>query len=286
MGHLILGGTGTVGSGVVRELLARGEKMRVMTRSADKASALPAGVKGVIGDLQDPSTLKGAFEKGDRVFLLNGVTATELQEGLIALAEAKKAGAERIVYLSVHDVDKGPHLPHFASKIAIEHVIAVSGIPFTILRPNNFYQNDVWYRDVILQYGVYPQPLGSAGVSRVDTNDVARAAANALTKGGHEGKTYTLAGPEALTGEGTAAVYTSVTGREVRYGGDDLDAWAQQASQMLPAWMVYDFGLMYAMFQAEGLRASEAQLEETRAILGGPPKRFEDYARETVASWR
>lgn len=286
MGHLILGGTGTVGSGVVRELLARGEKMRVMTRSADKASALPAGVKGVIGDLQDPSTLKGAFEKGDRVFLLNGVTATELQEGLIALAEAKKAGAERIVYLSVHDVDKGPHLPHFASKIAIEHAIAASGIPFTILRPNNFYQNDAWYRDVILQYGVYPQPLGSAGVSRVDTNDVASAAANALTKGGHEGMTYTLAGPEALTGEGTAAVYTSVTGREVRYGGDDLDAWAQQASQMLPAWMVYDFGLMYAMFQAEGLRASEAQLEETRAILGGPPKRFEDYARETVASWR
>jgi len=72
----------------------------------------------VIGDLQDPSTLKGAFVKGDRVFLLNGVTATELQEGLIALSEAKRAGAERIVYLSVHDVGKGPHLPHFASKIS------------------------------------------------------------------------------------------------------------------------------------------------------------------------
>ncbi len=286
MGHLILGGTGTVGSAVVRELLARGETVRVMTRSADKASALPAGVKAVIGDLQDPSTLEGAFVEGDRVFLLNGVTATELQEGLIALAEAKRTGAERIVYLSVHDVDKGPHLPHFASKIAIERAIAASGIPFTILRPNNFYQNDVWYRDVIMQYGVYPQPLGSAGVSRVDTGDIAKAGANALTKAGHEGKTYTLAGPEALTGEGTAAVYSRVTGRAIRYGGDDLDAWSKQAAQMLPAWMVYDFGLMYALFQTEGLRASGAQLEETRTIVGEPPRRFEDYARETVASWR
>ncbi len=240
----------------------------------------------VIGDLQDPSTLKGAFVKGDRVFLLNGVTATELQEGLIALSEAKRAGAERIVYLSVHDVGKGPHLPHFASKIAIEHAIAASGIPFTTLRPNNFYQNDVWYKDVIMQYGVYPQPLGSAGVSRVDTGDIARAAANALTKGGHAGKTYTLAGPEALTGEGIAGVYSRVTGREIRYGGDDLDAWSQQAVQMLPAWMAYDFGLMYALFQAEGLRATPAQREETKAIVGAPPRRFEDYARETVASWR
>ena len=286
MGHLILGGTGTVGSAVVRELLARDEKVRVMTRSADKASALPSGVKAVIGDLQDPSTLKGVFEKGDRVFLLNGVTATELQEGLIALAEAKRTGAERIVYLSVHDVDKGPHLPHFASKIAIERAIAASGIPFTVLRPNNFYQNDVWYKDVIMQYGIYPQPFGSAGVSRVDTRDIGKAAANALTKAGHEGKTYALAGPEALTGEGTAATYSRVTGREVRYGGDDLDAWSKESVKWLPAWMVYDFGLMYALFQADGLRATDAQLEETRAIVGAPPRRFEDYARETVASWR
>ncbi|MBA3559401.1 MAG: NmrA family NAD(P)-binding protein [Gemmatimonadaceae bacterium] len=114
---------------------------------------------------------------------------------LIALSEAKRAGAERIVYLSVHDVGKGPHLPHFASKFAIEHAIVASGIPFTTLRPNNFYQNDVWYKDVIMQYGVYPQPLGSAGVSRVDTGDIASAAANALTKGDTQERPILLPAP-------------------------------------------------------------------------------------------
>jgi uncharacterized protein YbjT (DUF2867 family) len=284
--HLILGGTGTVGSAVVRGLLAQGEEVRVLTRSPERAATLPEGAQAVIGDLADPATYEQAFAGTDRLFLLNAVVNTELQEGLAAVNEAKRAGASRIVYLSVHDVEKGPHVPHFASKIGIEHALEASGIPFTVLRPNNFYQNDYWYRDVIMQYGVYPQPLGGAGCSRVDVRDIAEAAVNALTQDGHEGKTYTLAGPEALTGEGTAASYSRAAGREVRYGGDDLAEWSRQALQMLPAWMVYDFALMYALFQTQGLRATGVQLEETAAIVGHAPRRFDDFVAETVAGWR
>ena len=50
MKTLVVGGTGTTGGAVVGGLLARGEQVRVMTRSAEKARALPAGVEGVVGD--------------------------------------------------------------------------------------------------------------------------------------------------------------------------------------------------------------------------------------------
>ena len=63
-------------------------------------------------------------------------------------------------------VDRAPHLPHFGAKLPIEAAIKASGIAYTIVRPNNFYQNDYWYKDAMLQYGVYPQPLGGVGLSR------------------------------------------------------------------------------------------------------------------------
>jgi uncharacterized protein YbjT (DUF2867 family) len=286
MMHLVIGGTGTVGSAVVRELLARGEEVRVLTRSMERAGHLPRGVTAVIGDLTDPATYEQAFARADRVFLLNPVSATELQEGLAGVNEAVRAGATRLVYLSVHDAEAGPHIPHFAAKVAIEHAIAVSGLPYTIIRPNNFYQNDIWFRDTILRAGVYPQPIGGAGISRVDVGDIAVAAVNALTQSGHEGKSYALVGPEPLTGEACAAAYAHALGRAVRYGGDDLAAWSQQAVQMLPGWMVYDFRLMYAMFQARGLRATPAQLRETETVVGRAPRPFADFVREVVASWR
>lgn len=286
MSYLILGGTGTVGSALVNELLERGERVRVMTRSPEKAASLPEGAEGVVGDMTDPLRFEGLFEGTERLFLLNPVSQTELQEGLCALEEAKRAGVRHIVYLSVHDVDRGPHIPHFASKIAVEAALKDGGIPYTILRPNNYYQNDHWFRDPIVEHGVYPQPIGDVGISRVDVRDIAEAAANAFTGRGHEDRTYTLAGPDALTGEDCARAYSEALGREVAYGGNDLDAWEEQARQAFPAWMAYDFRIMYALFQDEGLAATDEQLEETRTIVGHEPRTFEDFVRETVEGWR
>ena len=70
----------------------------------------------------------------------------------------------------------------------------------------------------------------------------------------------------------------------MRYAGDDLVAWAAQQKQWLPAWMVYDFALMYEFFQTRGFKASDAQLKETETAIGGAPRRYADYVAETAAS--
>ena len=285
MNTLIIGGTGTVGRDVVAGLLRHDVPVRVLTRSEERARELPDGAAAVLGDLEDPTTYDAIFEDVDALFLLNSVSMTELHQGLAAVNEAARTGVEHVVYLSVHDPENIPNAPHIASKLAIEHAIEASGLPYTILRPNNFYQNDYWFEAPIRSQGVYPQPIGDVGLSRVDTRDVARAAVNALTQRGPENKTYTLAGPDVLTGEDCARVYADLLDRTVRYGGDDLEAWEKQARSMMPAWMTYDFRLMYAAFQEKGLAASRTQRRETRTLLGRQPRSFRAFAEETVAEW-
>ena len=67
---LVIGGTGTVGSQVVRELPARNMDVQVLTCSADKAKSLSAGARGVTGDLLDPGTVRSVFRGIDGVFML------------------------------------------------------------------------------------------------------------------------------------------------------------------------------------------------------------------------
>jgi uncharacterized protein YbjT (DUF2867 family) len=285
MSVLVIGGTGTVGSRVVHALAARGERIRVLTRSAEKAKSLPEGVEVATGDLLDPGTVRSVFTGAKGVFLLNPVSTTESHEGLMAVCGARMAGVGRIVYLSIHRVDQAPYLPHLGSKVGIESAIRASGIPYTILRSNNFFQNDYWYKDALLGYGVYPQPIGDVGMSRVDVRDIAEVAALALTSDGHAGKTYNLVGPRAHTGQTTAEVWSKALGREIRYGGNDLDAWERQSLAYLPAWMVFDFRLMYAFFQEKGFQAAPEDVESLTRVLGHAPRSFEDFAAETAKTW-
>jgi uncharacterized protein YbjT (DUF2867 family) len=286
MNILLIGGTGTVGTQTVRELLGRNVQPSVLTRSAEKARHLPTGVRGVVGDLSQPDTLPPALQGVERLILITPLTPSEVVEGLRAVRLARQAGVRRIVFLSIQDVEKAPEAPHFSAKISIEHAIRESGIAWTFIRPNNFFQNDYWFKQAIVEYGIYPQPYGGVGMSRVDTRDIAEAMATATLDDGHEGQSYPLAGLDAVTGESTAATWARHLGRNVRYAGDDLDVWEAQTRQYMPDWAVDDWVIMYRFFQRKGLRASDQDLAQQAGILKHPPRRFEDFVKETAAQWR
>jgi uncharacterized protein YbjT (DUF2867 family) len=286
MNVVVTGGTGTVGSAVVRELVARGGAgVSVVTRDPAKLKDVK-GITAVQGNLLEPASVRRVFDGADAVFLLNPVSQTEASEALMAVTGMRLAKVKRVVYLSVHHAEKAAWLPHFGSKVGVEEALKVSGIPFTILRPNNFYQNDYWFKDVLLQYGVYPQPIGSIGVSRVDVRDIAEAAAVTLTTTGHEGQSYDLVGPQAVTGESTAKSWGAALGKPIAYAGDDLDAWEKQQLQYLPDWMVFDFRSMYEHFQKNGLVASAEAIARQTKLTGHPPRSFDAFAAETAQAWR
>ncbi len=281
---LVIGGTGTVGSATVRELLRRGAEVSVMTRSAEKARALPAGVTGVVGSMQQPESLPAVFQGIEKLFLITPLDRDEMQQGIDAVDAAVAAGVNYVVYLSVHQADTALEIPHFVSKLPVEGVIKASGVPYTILRPNNFFQNDLGMKDAILA-GFYPQPMGRVGSHRVDVRDIAEAAAIALTEAGHGGQTYSVVGPEAWDTERTEAVYSRLLGRRVQCAGEDLHAWATQARAFVPAWMVRDLVIMYDHFQRDGLLATPGEIETITRVLGHSPRRYEEFVRETLAGW-
>ena len=283
---LVTGGTGTVGSHVVRELLKRGAEVNVLTRDPGKAKNLPVGATATLGNLLEPATVRRVFEGIDGVFLLNGLSQTEAHEGLMAVCGMRLARVKRVVYLSVHRVEQAAWLPHFGVKVGIEEALRRSGLSFTILRPNNFYQNDAWFKDVILNAGIYPQPLGDVGLSRVDVRDIAEAAAIALTSAGHEGQVYDLVGPDVHTGASSAQVWSRALGKTITYGGNDLDAWEQQTLQYTPDWATFDFRLMYAFFQDKGLTASTEAVDRLTRLLGHAPRTYDAFAAEMAAAWK
>jgi uncharacterized protein YbjT (DUF2867 family) len=285
MKTLVIGGTGTVGSRVVAGLLNKGVNVRVMSHSPEKLKKLPAGVEGFRADLDDPDTLPAAFTGVDSVFLLNTVGPNETNEGLSAVSAAKAAGVKKIVYMSVSMPKGSETIPHFRSKIPVEKAVRESGIAYTILRPNNFFQNDLWLKSAIMQYGSYPQPIGMKGVNRSDVRDIADGAVNALLKSGHEGQIYDVSGPDTLTGEGIAAIYTKHLGREVRYSGDDIEAWASKSKGMMPEFMIADMRIMYQFFQTNGMIASKDDIEKMEKLLGHKPRTFEEFVSEISKEW-
>lgn len=286
MNALIVGGTGKVGSQTVKALLNRGVNVRVMTRSSENFAKLPKGATGVVGDMEKPGTLREAFQGADGIFLMTPLAENETEQGLAAVEAAKAAGAKSLMYMSVLLPEGSTHIPHFRSKIPVEQAVQKSGLAWTILRPNNFFQNDFWFQEPITKHGFYPQPIGSKGLSRVDTRDIADAAANALTQPGHEGKIYGLNGAEGLTGDDVARVYTRHLGREVRYAGDDLDAWEKASRATIPEWLLHDFRIMYQFFQDRGFRASAADLTEQRKVVGHDPRRFDAFVAEVAPAWK
>src|ERR1700691_4871140 len=220
---LVTGGTGKVGSQVIKELIKRNASVRALVRKQEASTEMPKGVEIVGGDLLDPVSVRKALEGVDKLYLLNAVVPDELTQGLIAYDLAKRLKLKHIVYHSVFRVDHFKDVPHFASKLAIESALREFDVPFTIIRPNYFFQNDASLKDALTKAGISPMPLGQAGISAVDIRDIAEAAAIALTSGGHFGKTYNLNGPDVLSGPKVACIWSASLGKEIRYPGENMD---------------------------------------------------------------
>ena len=283
---LVTGGTGKVGSEVIKQLVKRSVSVRALVRKQEASTTLPEGVEVFFGDLLDPVAVRKALDGVDKLYLLNAVVPDELTQGLIAFDLAKKLKLKQIVYHSVFKVEKFKDVPHFAAKLAIENALREFDLFFTIIRTNYFFQNDVSLKDVLMKASMYPMPLGTPGVSAVDTRDIAEAAAIALTSDGHLGNAYNLNGPDILSGKKIASIWSGLLGKEVRYPGEDLDSFEKQMRQSAPSWSAFDIRMMFQGYLERGFVAEDGDIETLTKLLGHPPRRYEDFAKETVEEWQ
>jgi len=285
---LVTGATGRVGRHVVRQLLARNAKVRVLVRDPSKAD-FPAEVELVQGDFLDLDALRAAFNGVRTFFLLNAVAGDEFTQALIALNVARECGVERVVYLSVIHADRFVNVPHFAVKFGAERMIADMGFSATILRPAYFIDNEMTIRDVIVNYGVYPMPIGAKGLAMVDARDIAEVAAiELLRRDAAPGKlpieTINLVGPDVLTGTDVAALWSEVLARPVAYAGDDPTGFEQNLGGIMPAWMAFEMRLMAERFVSDGMLPEPGDVERLTTILGRPLHTYRAFATDIAAS--
>ncbi|EJN12342.1 putative nucleoside-diphosphate sugar epimerase [Bradyrhizobium sp. YR681] len=285
---LVTGATGRVGRHVVQQLVKRGAEVRVLSREPGKAE-FPAGVEVVKGDLLDLDSLRAAFSGIKTLFLLNAVTGDEFTQALITLNIAREAGVDRIVYLSVIHADRFVNVPHFAVKFGAERMLEQMGFGATILRPSYFIDNDLTVRDVIVNHGVYPMPIGSKGVAMVDARDIGEVAAIELIRreqaaGKLPIETINLVGPDTLTGPDVAAIWSDVLGRPVAYGGDDPTGFEQNLATFMPKWMAYEMRLMAERFVSDGMIPEDGDVARLTKMLGRPLHAYRDFATQIATA--
>lgn len=283
---LVTGATGRVGRHLVQQLVQRDAKVRVLTRNP-AGTDFPAAVEVMQGDLLDLAALRRAFSGVSTLFLLNAVTGDEFTQALITLNIARESGVERVVYLSVFGADSAVNVPHFAVKFGAERMLAAMGFGATILRPSYFIDNEAMLKDVILQHGIYPMPLGGKGVAMVDARDIAEVAALELIRrdqapGRLPSTTLNLVGPDSLTGEGAAAIWSELLGRPILYAGDDPQGFEQNMATFMPAWMAYEMRLMAERYVSDGMLPQPGDRERLVQMLGRPLHGYRDFARSLI----
>jgi len=285
---LVTGATGRVGRHVVDQLVQRGATVRVLTRDPSKMR-FPAGVEVAQGDLLDIDAMRNAFRGVRTLFLLNAVTGDEFTQAIVTLNLAREAGVERVVYLSVIHADRFVNVPHFAVKSGAERMLQQMGFSATILRPSYFIDNEHMIKDVVINHGVYPMPIGAKGIAMVDTRDIAEVAAIELIRRDQAPgllpiETINLVGPDTLTGQQVAGIWSNALGRPIVYGGDDPTGFEQNMATSMPRWTAYEMRLMAERYVSDGLIPDAGDVERLTRKLGRALHSYRDFVAGVVAA--
>lgn len=205
MSILVTGATGTVGKEIVNQLVEREIKVSALSRK-EISNNFVEGVQFVVGDLDDPKTIKPHLENINGLLLITQSSNSEEKflsnQKIIQLA--KEANVKKIV--AIMDYAGNP----------IEEIIKNSGMEWTILRPVEFMKNVYFdWAETIQNEGVvrtaFPDTLGA----RIHELDIASVAVRALTEKGHSEQIYDLTGPEALSIRDMVNQISAITGKPV-----------------------------------------------------------------------
>jgi uncharacterized protein YbjT (DUF2867 family) len=274
---LITGATGNVGGELARQLAVANRQVRALVRSQAQG-ALPPGVEAVTGDLNQPGSLTKALAGVHGVFLLGGYSDMPA-----TLAEIRRSGVERVVLLTSRSVVGGnPDNAIVNMWMASEDAARSSGVSCTILRPSGFMSNALRWAQQIRAGDVVRAPFANAPIAAIDPYDIAAVAAVALTSGGHESRSYSLTGPEALLPADQVRTLAAALGRNLRFE-EQSDAEArEEMNKSFPA----NFVDAFIRFFAEGEFDDSQILPTVREITGRPPRTFEQWAMAHADAFR
>jgi uncharacterized protein YbjT (DUF2867 family) len=283
---LVTGATGLNGSELVRRLSARGTPVRALVRNLAKAQAISRlpNVEIAEGDMARPETLTAALRGVDRAMLISSSDPAMLDVQSSFIDAARVAGVKHVVKLSgiIPDLESPFRFARMHGEI--EKRLEASGMAYTHLRAGEFMP--AYFRQVpsIVGNGILALPMEDARIASIDIGDIAEVAVAVLTTGGHEGKTYPLTGPEALTMAEVAEKLSAATGRPIRYVNvAPEDARQAQLARGVPPYLADGLAELFA----ERRKGKESEVWPTiEEVFGWRPASFDDFARRNAAIFR
>lgn len=279
---LITGATGTIGSEIVRQLAARGERVRAVTRNPETAS-VPAGVELVHGDYSDVPGVARALKGAESVFVLGVLGPEHIETDRALIRAARDAGARRIVKLSAIGTGD-PALGRVGTwHLPGEEAVRAGGVDWTVLRPSSFASNTLAWASAIRAGLPVSNLTGSGAQGVVDPRDVAAVATEALLSSAHTGRVYTLTGPELLTTHDQAATLAAALGHPVEVA-DIAESAARE--HMLAAGATAEFADGALAGQAFARAGGNAVVTgDIAEVLGRPPRTYADWVADHVPAF-
>ncbi len=276
---LVTGATGTIGSFVCEQLKNINADFTALVRSEEKAAPLnQKGIKTVIGDFSDTASLENALSGMDKIFLLS-VTSPEspkLQGNLVRIAKDK--GVKHIVKVSALGTSLDSKFGIGRYHAMTEKDIRDSGIAYTFLQPHSFMQNLIFESATIKEQSAIYAPMGDGKIGMVDVRDIAAVAVKALTEEGHEGETYILTGPEAISYYDIASALSATLGKEVKYIPVSSEVAHQgMLDSGMPEWLADDLTGLNQVFAAGKAGDISPDMEN---VTGRKPHSIKDFVND------
>lgn len=264
---LVIGGTGKTGRKVVAGLQQQQQNVRIGARSSNPRF-----------DWDEPNTWPGALEGIDKMYIVYypDLAVPGALEAIRQLTEtAKAAGVKKAVLLS----GKGEREAE-----RCEQVVAGSGLDYTLVRASWFSQNfseNFLLEPVLAGYVALPMP--EARIPFVDTGDIAEVVVKALMEDAHNGKTYEITGPRAMTFEEVVQEIAAGTGKPISYQAVSLP---EYNAGMKAAGLPDDYIWLFDYLFREVLSKPENQAISTdvEKVLGRRATDFSEYVQQTVRS--
>ena len=276
---LVSGATGNNGTEILKRLATGDVQVRAMVRNLDHASgiALPH-VEVVEGDFDRPETLLAALAGVERAFLLTNSSERAQAQQIAFIDAARQSGVAHVVKLSQFDADVNAPGRFQRYHAVVEAALQASGLAYTLLRPNLYMQGLLNFRSTIATQNAFYAAAGDAKVSVVDVRDIAEVAVAALTQPGHEGKSYELTGPQALTHAEMAEDLSKALRRQVAFVDIPPEAMRDAVLDLgFPEWQADGLVEDYAHYRRGEAAAVTSGVQDA---IGKAPRSFEEFARD------
>ena len=316
---LITAASGNIGKELVPILLSRlaDSTLILPTSNAERLSSLlpnsvdRSRIHVIEGNIQDPEfveqtlkkynvtgvflTLTGDNELFTTLNFFDAIKQSGSVKHLVYITACGNFGLEAIQSGVLQDISSAHVLVKFIVEAKLRHGTKPrsekGGFSWTMIGPSLFFSNDLRSKHEMLVDGIFDEPLGSKGVSRVDPKDIALAAAKALEDDGQRwaGKKIMIGSLKTYTNQDVVDLWSKALGKEIKPTLSDeasLKSFEQAFTAKIgPAW-ARDLRLMYELFETRAFDMTKEEYNEQVELLGKEPASYEKFVEDTARIWK